>query len=221
MMIFSGPLFSYLGGLASERIIQDYSSDWISGNLAFLRKGGMKIKEWKDDPQRPCFQEELPSDAYQAFLLKASSAMMGMPMLTSFPHGFKCNRHPLVLKASRSRDMIWAKTLFSLLFVPSDDMFSYHTTLPDAGYVLASSTSALAELLERVNSCSWCADSYALVSWSDESKADCRKIIGKILPDEDGNIDGEAAAKYAYSLLYRGLLFSLSGGTPLFLRVGK
>ena len=219
MMIFSGSLFSYFGGMAPEKTIQSYSSQWISGNLAYLRKGGIRITEWKDDPERPSFQEDMPEDAYHAFLLKASSVLMGMPMLKCFPHGFRSNRHPLVIKTQHSGDMIWEKTLFSHLFVPSVDMFTYYTSLPDSGDVLASSTAALGELLDRVNSNCWRADRYSLVSWSDESKEEGQEIARKMVPDSEGNIDGEAASKFAFSLLYRGLLFSMAGGTPLFLRI--
>ena len=132
-MIFSGSLFSYLGGTASEKAIRTYSSEWISGNLAYLEHGGVKMIPWKDDPKRPFFMESLPEDIYQAFILKAASAVAGMPMLDRIPHGFRSRRHPLVLKLMSSGDMIWEKTLFSVLFVPSPDMFTYRSSLPDIG----------------------------------------------------------------------------------------
>ncbi len=218
-MIFSGSLYSYLGGTASEKAIRTYSTEWISGNLAYLENGGVRMIPWKDDPKRPYFSECLPEDIYQAFLLKAASSVYGMPMLYRVPKGFRSRKHPLVMKIMESGDMIWEKTLFSLLFVPSPDMFTYYTSLPDTGGILASSTAALSELLERINACSWNADSYTIISWSDESKKEGAEILDALVPAADGSIDGEAAAKYAYSILYRGLLFSLSGGTPLI--IGK
>ncbi len=214
-MIFSGSLYSYLGGTASERTIRTYSSEWISGNLAYLEQGGVRMIPWKDDPKRPCFNEWLPEDIYQAFLLYASSAAAGMPMLSRIPRGFKSRKHPLVRKIMHSDDMIWEKTLFSLLFVPSPDMFTYYTSLPDIGDILASSTAALEELLDRINERTWGADPYTIISWSDDSKASGMKIKNALVPDKEGTIDGEAAAKYAYSILFRGLMFSQSGGTPL------
>ena len=214
-MIFSGSLYSYLGGTASEKAIRTYSSEWISGNLAYLENGGVRMIPWKDDPRRPFFRECLPEDIYQAFLLKAASAVAGMPMLSRIPHGFRSRRHPLVMKVAKSGDMIWEKTLFSVLFVPSHDMFTYRTSLPDIGDLLASSTAALAELLDRINARSWNASLYDIVSWSDESKEEGRKVMAALVPDSDGTISGEEAAMYAYSVLYRALIFSRSGGTPL------
>ena len=214
-MIFSGSLYSYLGGTASERAIRTYSSEWISGNLAYLEKGGVRMIPWKDDPKRPCFSESLPDDIYQAFLLHAASAAAFMPMLSRIPKGFRSSRHPLVKKVMHSDDMIWEKTLFSLLFVPSPDMFTYYTSLPDIGDLLASSTAALSELLERINSRTWNADPYTIISWSDESKEEGKAVLEALVPDQEGTICGDAAAKFAYSTLYRGLLFSISGGTPL------
>lgn len=221
-MIFSGSLFSYLGGTASEKAIRTYSSEWISGNLAYLEHGGVKMIPWKDDPKRPFFMESLPEDIYQAFILKAASAVAGMPMLERIPHGFRSRRHPLVLKLMSSGDMIWEKTLFSVLFVPSPDMFTYRSSLPDIGELMASSTAALSELLQRINARSWNADPYTVISWSDETKDEGRKVLSGLVPDSESTIDGESAAKFAYSVLYRALMFSLSGGTPLIIgRVGR
>ena len=151
-----------------------------------------------------------------------ASAVAGMPMLDRIPHGFRSRRHPLVLKLMSSGDMIWEKTLFSVLFVPSPDMFTYRSSLPDIGELMASSTAALSELLQRINARSWNADPYTVISWSDETKDEGRKVLSGLVPDSESTIDGESAAKFAYSVLYRALMFSLSGGTPLIIgRVGR
>ena len=169
---------------------------------------------WNDDPCRPCFSETMPDEVFRAFVLKAASVRAGMPMLESIPRGFSLYSHPLIIKAMEDSDLVWNRTLFSSVFIPSSDIFAYMTSLPAEGEVAASSTAALSELLSRVNGLGWKADTYTSISWSDEAKAEGRSVMDSLY-EEDGSVHGDAAARFAYSVIMRSLVFSRSGGTPV------
>lgn len=214
--VFSGALSNYFEGMVPDEERFSYSSTWIDGNISYLRNGGVRPIEWDDDPERPFFSEYVDDDVFEAFILKAASARAGMPMLETLPKGFQSYDHPLVSKARESDDLVWNRTLFSVLFMPSHDIFSFLTYFPRGKQILSSSTAALSELLSRVNRSDWNADAYTAISWSDESKKEGNGIMMALSCEtDDCPLPGDAAAKYVYSVLLRSLLFSNSGGTPI------
>ena len=210
--IFSGPVSAYLRSFVPELAADSFSRKWIDTVFPLLRKNGAHPEPWLEDPERPVFSELVAPEYFEAFILKTASVYAGMPMLQSVPRAYRSSKHPLVKKMKEDCDIIWSKVLFSRFFMPSKDIFSFQTILPEEK--TAASTAALSEALRRVNNLGWSEDAYTILSWSDSEKNEGRNILQNLDFDEY-DVRGEEAAKYVYSVFFKALRFSLSGGTPM------
>ncbi len=206
--IYSGPLCSYFGsdGAGAAAI-------WISTNIPFLRRSGVSVSEWSEDPERPALSIVIPAAAYEAFLLRAASVRSGIAMLDRIPAGFSASSHPALIRLMDDGGIVWGRALQARLFVPSEDIFAYATPFPSGITLEAASTAALGEILGAAGR-GWDAKPYEIISWSDPEKTEGKAILKRLCGDESA-IDGDAGARLAFSALYRALLFSRFGGTPV------
>ena len=206
--ICSGPLCSYFGnGGAGAAAI------WMNTNIPFLQRSGVRVREWSEDPDRPMLSISMPAAAYEAFLLRAASVRSGIAMLDRIPAGFSASSHPALIRLSEDGGIVWGRALQARLFVPSEDTFAYATPFPSGITLEAASTAALGEILAAAGR-GWNASPYEIISWSDPEKAEGKEVLRRLGGDGSA-IDGDAGARLAFSALYRALLFSRSGGTPV------
>ena len=104
--IYSGPLCSYFGsdGAGAAAI-------WISTNIPFLRRSGVSVSEWSEDPERPALSIVIPAAAYEAFLLRAASVRSGIAMLDRIPAGFSASSHPALIRLMDDGGIVWGRAL--------------------------------------------------------------------------------------------------------------
>ena len=164
-------------------------------------------------PERPALSIVIPAAAYEAFLLRAASVRSGIAMLDRIPAGFSASSHPALIRLMDDGGIVWGRALQARLFVPSEDIFAYATPFPSGITLEAASTAALGEILGAAGR-GWDAKPYEIISWSDPEKTEGKAILKRLCGDESA-IDGDAGARLAFSALYRALLFSRSGGTPV------
>ena len=205
--IFSGSLHTFIGAESGSGRI----AGWIDGIKAYMKRGGLSVSDWIEDPERPSFSESIPDEAYQAMLLRSVSAYYGIPMLSMVPAGFRAENHPLMIKLNAEEGYLWLKAFISRFVIPSPDTFVYSTAIPGAsGYVPACSSAAFSDALRRLRNEVWPYDDLTICSWSGSAEERAASHI-----EEGGEYPGEALARCGFSVVFRAFRFSLSGCVPL------
>ena len=203
--IYSGPLSVAFGDAGHDA---RWIGEWIHQSLDYLRKSGMRMAGWEEDPERPFFAESIPDEAYSAFIITAASLFFRMPLLSRIAAGSRHSSHPLVLKLAEGDGYSWGKAAMARFIIPSPDSFVYIVQLPgENGPCHAASTAAFSDALSHIRSLLWPeADDISVIGWSSAG--------GVRRPDRDGEYPCGDLARYAFSVLFRALRFSSASGTP-------
>ena len=208
----------------SPEEVQKTIEDWRNGMLSALAKHfNTSLPAWKEDNVRPYYTEKMDWTAYEALRLYIACKTYGEPLPPKFKPDNLFSDFDIAERVNNSDDLNWSLFMGVSYWLPLDYPFVIGAVLPTNSEIMLSSTGALQQELEHVNTLGWNADEKTILEWNKTEGYTSGDIETGELADksktysltEGGAYDTESLAKYAFSVFYKAVKFSKENNVPI------
>ena len=161
--------------------------------------------------------------AYEALRLYIACKTYGEPQPPKFKPDNLFSDFDIAERVNNSDDLNWSLFMGVSYWLPLDYPFVIGAVLPTNSEIMLSSTGALQQELEHVNTLGWNADEKTILEWNKTEGYTSGDIETGELADkfktysltEGGAYDTESLAKYAFSVFYKAVKFSKENNVPI------
>lgn len=200
--------------------VQGAMESWRDSILGILKNSGAESPSWPEDNEAPYYTDKPDWDAWYALLLAAACGVTGeaIPPTVekgSWREGFW--ELPVVKRAAEERQ--WSLFGAAELWLPFPDRFRFDCPNPLGNSITIGTTGGLLYELGEVNQLLWQAGEEEILSWT---TGEGYPADGEMGPDGklrrvavNTQYDTVSLAKMAFSILYRGAVFSREHRVPI------
>ena len=193
-------------------------SHWRDSLLEALAPSGGECVPWTEDNEADYFTVKPDWPAYGALLLYAAAKVYGEPYPATVAKDWDFAQEPLVRRAMEDPQLNWSLFKGAQWWLPLEHPLMLTGETPTGDRIpMASSAALLLELL-RINELGWKADEEAVLAWehTEGYPADGEIRDGR-LEEVTGHTEYSTVslARYAYSLFWQSVKFSLQHKVPL------
>lgn len=201
-----------------QKDVEDWR-DWILAGI--LQEGREPYTPWREDNEAPYYTDKPDWDAFGALILYAASVLYKEPLPKTVEKNWDYENHPLVKRVMEDEEKNWSLFSGATWWLPIADMLSFRAPTPAEQTVVMATTGALQAELARINELGWQADEAAILDWS---RTEGYPADGEVLADgklvkteENTQYDTESLAKFAFSMLWQAVRFSMEQQVPILL----
>lgn len=179
--------------------------------------GVPKFEIWQEDNEKAYYTEKPDWDAYGALLLMTSAKALKKNVPEEYPKGMDFN-HPLTNQAQKKCFHQWALYRGVCYFLPHSENLLFDWYLANGKEASFATIRTLREELTTINQLCWNADENTIHGWYENegyptdfvfANGQCKKVA-------DHNVyDTESLAKFAFSILYKALIFAEENAVPI------
>ena len=209
---------------ADPREIKNAMKNWQSQILeAISPKECPPYESWTEDNETPYYTDKPDWDAFGALLLYTAARTYGEPLQETVEKNWDFENHPLIQRMGEDEDHgVWSLFIGASWWLPIADGLAFNAPCPTDEEITFSTTGALKMELEQINSIGWNADEETILSWSRSEgyPADAEIQNGKLTKagmEEHTVYNTESLAKFAFSILWRAVKFSMEKQVPILL----
>lgn len=203
--------------------IQKGMENWQNQMLsAIAPKGKPPYAPWKEDNEAPYYTDKPDWDAFGALLLYAASCIYQEPLPKTVEKDWDFENHPLIQRMGEEEERIWSLFIGASWWLPIEDGLAFNAPCPTDEEITFSTTGALKMELEHINAVGWNADEQTILSWvrTEGYPADGEIQNGKLTNagiEEHTSYNTESLAKFAFSILWQAVRFSIEKRVPILL----
>lgn len=179
-------------------------SHWRDSLLKALEPSVGVCQAWTEDNETESRTFSLGWQAYGALLLYAAAKVYGEPYPATVEADWDFAQEPLIRRAQQDPQLNWSLFKGAQWWLPLEKPLMLTGETPTGDRIPMASAAALLLELLRINELGWKADEDAVLAWAEtEGYA------------EQGPHSTVSLARYAFSLFWQGVKFSLQHKVPL------
>lgn len=204
--------------------IKKAMENWQSQILAAVSpKEGPSYEPWTEDNETAYYTDKPDWDAFGALLLYTAARTYGEPLQETVEKNWDFENHPLIQRMGEDDERgVWSLFIGASWWLPIADGLAFNAPCPTDEEITFSTTGALKMELEQINSIGFQADEKTILSWSrtEGYPADGEIQNGKLTKEgikEHTLYNTESLAKFAFSILWRAVKFSIEKQVPILL----
>lgn len=202
--------------------IQADMEEWRDQILAMIHSGtGRQYTPWVENNEKPYYTDKPDWDAFGALLLYTAAVLQKEELPPVVEKNWDFNNHPLIQRFLEDEERAQSWSLFQGVtwWLPVEDSFYFQAPLPNGDTMTVATSGLLTAELKRINELGWQADEDTILSWTKtegypadmETAAD--GSVNKA--EEHTQYDTESLARFAYSIMWQAVCFSMEQGVPL------
>lgn len=178
---------------------------------------------WNEDHITPYYTDKPDWDAFGALLLYTSCTVYGEPVPAAVQKGWDFASHPAIQRLAEDPGRVWSLFRSAVCWLPVEDGFLFEAPLPVGGSAVIATTGGLKKELDKINRLCWQAGEDTILSWTETEGYPADAVISAdgIFSKDDipecTQYHTESLAKFAYSILWRALRFSMETQVPILL----
>ena len=204
--------------------IKKAMENWQSQILAAVSpKEGPSYEPWTEDNETAYYTDKPDWDAFGALLLYTAARTYGEPLQETVEKNWDFENHPLIQRMGEDEERgVWSLFIGASWWLPIADGLAFNAPCPTDEEITFSTTGALKMELEQINSIGFQADEKTILSWSrtEGYPADGEIQNGKLTKEgikEHTVYNTESLAKFAFSILWQAVKFSIEKQVPILL----
>ncbi len=223
MNLYVGPLTRYYtgnwgnekqqgdseGGLPAETV-EEIVSHWRDSVLGAISDSIGQSNEWTESNEGPYWATELGETAFGALLLYAAAKVYGEPYPGEVSADWDFTGEPLIQRAMDDQTLSWSLFRRAQWWLPLEHPLMLQGETPTGDQITIATAGALLLELLRINELGWKADEDVVLSWQEKEGY-------SVQGTEKTGFSVVSLARYAYSILWQAVKFSLQNCAPILL----
>lgn len=209
--------------ILDPRDIQEAMKNWQRQMLAAISpKDRAPYEPWTEDNETPYYTDKPDWDAFGALLLYTACRIYEEPLPKTVEKNWDFDHHPLIQRMGEDEERLWSLFIGASWWLPMEEGLVFNGPCPTEQEITMSTTGALKMELQQINAIGWQADEETILSWArtEGYPADGEIRDGKLTKEgitEHNTYDTESLAKFAYSILWQAVRFSMDKRVPILL----
>lgn len=192
--------------------------DWIL--QAITPQGHEPYKAWEENNEKPYYTDKPDWDAFGALLLYTACAVYGEELPRTVGKNWNYTEHPVIKRIESDEDKHWSLFAGATWWLPLAESFYFNGPYPNNEPAVIATVGGLQKELEKINELGWQADEDTILSWTNTEgyPMDGEIVSGGLYRQtaaEHTQYDTESLAKFAFSIMWRAVRFSIEMNVPI------
>lgn len=185
--------------------------------IVMHHSGVLEFKIWQEDNEKKYYTEKPDWDAYGALLLMNSAKALNKKVPEKYLKGMSFD-HPFIKKAQNKFFSKWSLYKGVCHFIPHNENILFNWYLANGIETSFATIGTLREELTKINEFCWNANENTIHSWYETEGYPiyAEFINGQYKKIAENNVyNTESLAKFAFSILYKALIFAEENEVPV------